>query len=81
MELPAAAVQRSLRLVHEIARRVPEKCPSLKTAVGASALLVVASAVMAGMAIVDFRRAGHVQSKDICRHCRVRRQCKESLDK
>ena len=81
MELPAKAVQHSLRLVHDIARRVPEKCPSRKTAVGASALLVVASAVIAGMAIVDSRKAAKVEGKDFCRHCRVRRQCPESLDK
>lgn len=81
MELPAKAVQHSLRLVHDIARRVPEKCPSRKTAVGASALLVVASAVIAGMAIVDSRNAAKVQGKDFCRHCKVRTQCPESLDK
>lgn len=81
MELPATAVQRSLRLVHEIAKRVPERCPSRKTAVGASALLVVASAVIAGMAVVDARRASRVRPQDFCHHCNVRKQCKESLDK
>ena len=79
MELPAAPVQRSLRLIYEIAKRVPEKCPSRMAAVGASALLVVASAVVAGMAIVDHARASKVEPGDCCRHCNIRRQCKESL--
>ena len=79
MELPTASVQRSLRLVYEIARRVPEKCPSRHVAVGASALLVLASAVVAAMAVVDAGHANRVQPKDFCRHCNVRQQCKESL--
>ena len=79
MELPAASIQRSLRLVYEIARRVPEKCPTRQIAVGASALLVLASAVVAGMAIVDSHHAERVEPKDCCLHCKVRRQCKESL--
>ena len=79
MELPAAPVQRSLRLIYELAKRVPEKCPSRMAAVGASALLVVASAVIARMAIVDVGNAHRVHPRDMCRHCNIRRQCKESL--
>jgi hypothetical protein len=79
LEFPASHIQKSLRLVYEIARRVPEKCPSRQVAVGASALLVVASAVIAGMAITNSAHAGRVQPKDICGHCKVRKQCKESL--
>lgn len=79
MELPAFFARNNLRIVNEIAKRAPADCPSKALAVGASALLVVASAVMARLAITRPEDVFKVHSEDMCRACPVRPQCKYSL--
>ena len=81
MELFALHVGQNLRVVYEIVKRAPKNCPSRALALGASALLVVASAVMARLAIVTAEDAREVRGEDLCRDCGVRRQCKQSLFK
>lgn len=79
MELPAFIARNNLRIVTEIVKRAPADCPSKLVAVGASALLVVASAVMARLAITRPEDALRVHSEDMCGACPVRPQCKYSL--
>lgn len=81
MELPAITTQASLRVVYEIVKRAPKNCPSKAAALGASVLLVVASAVMARFAIANLEEARHIPEEELCRSCAVRGQCKESLVK
>lgn len=81
MELPASAVRHSLQIAHAILKRAPKDCPSKMVAVGASALLVVASAVMSRLVITRPEEAAHVESKEFCMNCAVRPQCKQSLVK
>ena len=79
MELPASFARNNLRIVNQIVLRAPKDCPSKLAAVGASALLVVASAVMARLAITRPEDALRVHGEDMCRACPVRPQCKYSL--
>ncbi len=79
MELPGFFARNHLRIISEIVKRAPTNCPSRALAVGASALLVVASAVMARMAITRPEDVLNVHSEDMCRECPVRPQCKHSL--
>jgi hypothetical protein len=81
VELPAFFARNNLRIANEIVKRAPSNCPSKAAAVGASALLVVASAVMARLAITRPDEVFKVHSEDMCRSCPVRPQCKYSLVK
>ena len=81
MELPSFFARNNLRIITEIARRAPAECPSKAVAVGASALLVVASSVMARMSITRPEEALEVHSEEMCRSCPVQPQCKYSLVK
>ena len=49
--------------------------------VGASALLVVASAIMGRLVITRPEEAARVEAQEFCRNCAVRPQCKQSLVK
>ncbi len=69
-------VTQSLRVVHEIVKRAPKNCPSRAVAVGASALLVVASAVMSRFAISRPEDVWALQERHICAECSIRHQCK-----
>lgn len=79
MELQTIHAQQALRVVYEIVKRAPKNCPSKAVALGASALLVVASAVMARMAISSAEEAEHVREEELCRSCSIRARCKQSL--
>ena len=81
MELPALPLRQSLNVAYELLKRAPRECPSKMVAVGASALLVVASAVMARMSIVRPEDTLRVEAAEFCRNCAVRPQCKHSLIK
>ncbi len=81
MEVIASAAQKSLRLAHEIARRAPERCPSKLAAVGASVLLVVATAVAARLAVHQPEDLLRVHESDVCRQCRIRDHCKHRADR
>lgn len=78
MELSAREVRDTLRMVYEIVKRAPGNCPSRAVAVGASALLVVASAVVSRMAITRFDQAARVEEHHLCEQCGIRRQCQQS---
>lgn len=79
MELPVLFARNNLRIVNEIVKRAPADCPTKPVAVAASALLVVASAVMARLAITRPEDVLRVHSEDMCSACPVRPQCKYSL--
>ncbi len=79
MDLRTRDVLETLRLVCEIVKRAPSNCPSRAVAIGASALFVVASAVMARLAITRFDQASRVEEHHLCEQCGIRRQCKQSL--
>lgn len=81
MELPAFFARNHLRMISEVVKRAPANCPSKAAAVGASALLVVASAVISRMAITRPEDLTKVHSEDMCRSCPVQPQCKYSLVK
>ena len=78
MGLRSRDVGETLRLVYEIVKRAPGNCPSRAVAVGASALFLVASAVVARMAITGFDQASQVEDHHLCEQCGIRRQCKQS---
>ena len=81
MELPTPHLSNTLRVVYEIVKRAPTDCPSKMAAVGASVLLVVASAVMARLSIANVEEATQVHCEDMCRECSIRKGCKYSLVK
>jgi hypothetical protein len=78
LELHLREVRDTLRLVFEVVKRAPSNCPSRAVAVGASALFVVASAVVARMAITQMDQAHKVEPGHLCEQCGIRRQCKQS---
>ncbi|MSQ27158.1 MAG: hypothetical protein EXR51_03340 [Dehalococcoidia bacterium] len=78
MELRTRDVGETLRMVFEIVKRAPVNCPSRAVALGASALFVVASAVMARLAITGFDQASRVEEHHLCEQCGIRRQCSQS---
>lgn len=81
MELPSGDVRTALRLVYEVLKKVPANCPSKAAAVGASVLLVLASAIISRFAITSVEHAGHVRSEDVCGQCDIRKSCRASLAK
>jgi hypothetical protein len=81
MELPASPLRQTLSVAFEVLKRAPTDCPSKLVAVGASALLVVASAVIARLAIVRPEDAHRVDAREFCMNCPVQPQCKHSLVK
>lgn len=81
MELPAIHARQTLQVVYEIVKRAPSNCPSKAVALGASVLLVVASMVMARLAITTSEEASHVREEDMCRSCSISQHCKQSLVK
>jgi len=78
LELHLREARDTLRLVFEVVKRAPSNCPSRAVAIGASALFVVASTVVAHMAISRIEQAHKVEPQHLCQQCGVRRQCKQS---
>ena len=81
MEFPTSSVSNTLRVVYEIVKRAPSNCPSKAAAVGASVLMVVASAVMARLAVTNVDDVANLPSADVCRECSIRNRCKFSQAK
>ena len=81
MELPNRDTRTVLRLVYEVVKKTPFNCPSKAAAVGASVLLVLASAIISRFAISTMEEANHLRSEDICGECDLRHTCKASMAK
>ena len=81
LELPNTHTRTVLRLVYEVVKKTPLNCPSKAAAVGASVLLVLASAIISRFAISTMEEVNHLRSEDICGGCDLRNTCKHSLAK
>ncbi|GEM_PF-2407501 len=81
MELPNIHTRSALRLVYEVVKKTPLNCPSKGAAIGASVLLVLASAIISRFAISTIEEANHLRSEDICGGCDLRKTCKHSMAK
>ncbi|MBM2826373.1 MAG: hypothetical protein HW403_437 [Dehalococcoidia bacterium] len=78
MELLTRSARQVIRLAYEILKKVPRDCPSKAVAVGASVLLVLASLVVARMAITTIDETRRVREEDLCGQCEMRTTCKVS---
>ena len=81
MDIPTPHTRQLLGMIYEIVKRAPKDCPTKLGALGASALLIVASTVMLRMAVTTTKQAARVRERQVCEACGVRRQCKLSRAK